>query len=105
MRLLRSCADSSPELSGLRRRKLRKGPARRKPTACKPGFPGWAGQGWLPVAGDGCGNCYVLTADGTISFVDTMKDPGQIDHRAAGDLLSFMIGLLAGDQDPGRTHV
>src|SRR5215469_12213620 len=35
-------------------------------------FPGWAEWGWLPVAGDGCGNCYVLTADGTIGFVDTM---------------------------------
>src|SRR5581483_10843838 len=23
-------------------------------------FPQWAGPGWLPVAGDGCGNCYVL---------------------------------------------
>ena len=66
-------------------------------------FPEWAEQGWLPVAGDGCGNCYVLTADGTVGFVDTMKDPGRIDRQAAGDLLSFMTGLLAGDQDPGRT--
>jgi len=28
-----------------------------------------------------------------------MKDTGQIDRQAAGDLLSFMTGLLAGDQD------
>jgi hypothetical protein len=62
-------------------------------------FPEWAEMGWLPVAGDGCGNCYVLTADGTVGFVDTMKDTGQIDRQAAGDLLSFMTGLLAGDQD------
>ena|SRR5690349_19611411 len=53
-------------------------------------FPQWAEKGWLPVAGDGCGNCYVLTADGTVGFVDTMKDPGRIDRQAAGNLLSFM---------------
>src|SRR5690242_1499034 len=45
-------------------------------------FPQWAEKGWLPVAGDGCGNCYVLTADGTVGFVDTMKDPGRIDRQA-----------------------
>jgi hypothetical protein len=56
------------------------------------------------AAGDGCGNCYVLTADGTVGFVDTMKDPGRIDRQVAGDLLSFMTGLLAGDQDIGRTR-
>ena len=67
-------------------------------------FPEWAEQGWLPVAGDGCGNYYVLTADDTVGFIDTMKDPGQIDRQAAGDLLSFMTGLLAGDQDIGRTR-
>jgi hypothetical protein len=50
----------------------------------------------------GAENWYVLTADGTVGFVDTMKDPGQIDRQVAGDLLSFMIGLLADDQDAGR---
>ena len=67
-------------------------------------FPEWAELGWLPVAGDGCGNCYVLTADGTVGLVDTMKDPGQIDRRVAGDLLSFMTSLLADDQDVGRAR-
>ena len=67
-------------------------------------FPEWAELGWLPVAGDGCGNCYVLTGDGTIGFVDTMKDPGQIDRQVAGDLISFMIDLLANDQDADRAR-
>jgi hypothetical protein len=67
-------------------------------------FPQWAGSGWLPVAGDGCGNCYVLTENGTVCFVDTMKDPGRIDRQVAGDLLSFMTGLLASDQDAGRAR-
>lgn len=64
-------------------------------------FPEWAQLGWLPVAGDGCGNCYVLTTDGTVGFVDTMKDPGRIHRQVADDLLSFMTSLLASDQDAG----
>jgi hypothetical protein len=55
------------------------------------------------VAGDGCGNYYVLREDGTVGFVDTMQDAGRIDRQAASDLLSFMIGLLAHDQETGRT--
>jgi hypothetical protein len=66
-------------------------------------YPEWAQLGWLPVAGDGCGNYYVLSDDGTVGFVDTMQDPGKIDRQAASDLLSFMIGLLAHDQETGRT--
>jgi len=54
------------------------------------------------AARDGSGNCYVLTADGAVGFVDTMKDPGQIDRQVAGDLLSFMTDLLADDQDPAE---
>jgi hypothetical protein len=45
---------------------------------------------------------YVLREDGTVGFVDTMQDPGKIDRQAASDLLSFMIGLLAHDQEIGR---
>jgi hypothetical protein len=65
-------------------------------------YPEWAQLGWLPVAGDGCGNYYVLREDGTVGFVDTMQDPGKIDRQTASDLLSFMIGLLAHDQETGR---
>ena len=65
-------------------------------------YPEWAQLGWLPVAGDGCGNYYVLREDGTVGFVGTMQDPGKIDRQAASDLLSFMIGLLAHDQETGR---
>ena len=58
--------------------------------------------GWLPVAGDGCGNYYVLREDGTVGFVDTMQDPGKIDRQAASGLLWFMIGLLEHDQEADR---
>jgi hypothetical protein len=61
-------------------------------------FPQWRELEWLPVASDGCGNYYVLTHDGSVGFVDTMKDPGQLDRLASSDLLSFMTGLLRADQ-------
>ena len=63
------------------------------------------GAAWLAACGrgDGCGNYYyVLRKNGTVGFVDTMQDPGKIDRQAASDLLSFMIGLLAHDQETGR---
>jgi hypothetical protein len=63
-------------------------------------YPEWRGPGWIPVASDGCGNYYVLTADGTVGFVETMSDPAKLARQAAPDLLSFMTGLLAADQSP-----
>jgi hypothetical protein len=59
-------------------------------------YPQWAESGLLPVADDGCGNYYVLATDGTVGFVETMKDHDRIDRRVAGDLLSFIA-----DQRPG----
>ena len=61
-------------------------------------YPAWEAAGWLPVAGDGCGNYYMLLADGTVGFVDTMADPGAIEEVEAPDLFSFIEELLAGDQ-------
>jgi hypothetical protein len=62
-------------------------------------YPDWRTLGWLPVAGDGCGNYYVLALDGTVGFVDTMSDPGRLERRVSADLLSFMTDLLAADHD------
>ena len=63
-------------------------------------YPEWRGLGWIPVASDGCGNYYVLTAEGTVGFVETMSDPGKLARRAGPDLLSFMTDLLEADQSP-----
>ena len=52
----------------------------------------------FPVAGDGCGNYYVLTEDGTVGFVEPMSDPGRLERQVSADLLSFMTDLLAADQ-------
>ncbi|MBL7259931.1 SMI1/KNR4 family protein [Paractinoplanes lichenicola] len=54
--------------------------------------PEWAGRGWIPVAGDGNGNTYVLDA-GAVFFVDAMDD-GELDYMVASDLKSFLESLL-----------
>jgi hypothetical protein len=61
-------------------------------------YPAWQQQGWIPVAGDGCGNYYILTASGTVAFIDTMLDPDTLASQSAPDLGSFMTALLAADQ-------
>lgn len=61
-------------------------------------YPEWRSRGWLPVAGDGCGNYYVLTPDGIVGFVDTMSDPDTIERQVSADLLAFMTELLGADQ-------
>jgi hypothetical protein len=61
-------------------------------------FPGWAARGWIPVAGDGCGNYYVLLADGSVGFVDTMSDLDAVDEATHADLFAFIESILAGDQ-------
>ena len=61
-------------------------------------FAEWQPLGWLPVAGDGCGNYYVLVEDGTVGFVEPMSDPGRLERQVSADLLSFMAELLAAEQ-------
>ena len=61
-------------------------------------FPEWTAKGWIPVAGDGCGNCYVLLADGSVGFVDTMSDPVALDDRRHADLFGFVEFILIDDQ-------
>jgi len=62
--------------------------------------PAWRGLGWIPVAGDGCGNYFVLTPGATVGFVEPMSDPRILAGQVAPDLLSFMTDLLAADQGP-----
>ena len=58
----------------------------------------WRTRGWLPVAGDGCGNAYVLITErgstGGVGFVDTMTDVDAIDYIVASDLWHFLRFLL-----------
>jgi SMI1 / KNR4 family (SUKH-1) len=61
-------------------------------------FPEWSEMGWLPVGGDGCGNYFVLTTEGSVGFVDTISDPGAIEGEPYSDLFAFVEAVLADDQ-------
>lgn len=56
-------------------------------------FPEWRGRGWIPVAGDGCGNYYVLLSHEPgerIGFVETMKATDEIAYVTATSLHTFL---------------
>jgi hypothetical protein len=59
--------------------------------------PEWLDLGWLPVAGDGNGDHYVLATTGQLAgrvgFVD-QTDTGRIDYVVATDLWRFMRFLF-----------
>ncbi|MGH3389067.1 MAG: SMI1/KNR4 family protein [Actinomadura sp.] len=61
-------------------------------------FPTWRVRGWLPVAGDGCGNHYMLLTDGRLTgfvcFVEAVADPDRIDYVAASSLWRFLFFLF-----------
>ncbi|MFN8194713.1 MAG: SMI1/KNR4 family protein [Nocardioidaceae bacterium] len=61
-------------------------------------FPEWDSKGWMPVAGDGCGNYFVLLTDGRVGFVDTMSDPSALASIEYGTLFEFVEAILVGDQ-------
>ncbi|MEH1166791.1 SMI1/KNR4 family protein [Micromonospora sp. CPCC 205539] len=60
--------------------------------------PRWRELGWLPVAGDGCGNYYVLISSGElagkVAFVDTISDPNRVETVAGDNLWTFLRSLL-----------
>jgi hypothetical protein len=70
-------------------------------------YPGWLERGWLPVAGDGCGNFYVLETTGPLAgfvgFVDTISDPDGFAYVAASGLWQFMCFLLEAERDDYRS--
>jgi cell wall assembly regulator SMI1 len=70
--------------------------------ACLELFPEWADKGWLPVAGDGCGNYYVLLPSGQVGFVDTISDSAAVQPDPHPDLYSCVEALLRGDQVADR---
>ena len=64
-------------------------------------FPAWLASGWLPVAGDGCGNYYVLTGDGSVGFVDASAGPDALGGTKYPDLFTFVESILIDDQADG----
>lgn len=63
-------------------------------------FPEWRNRKWIPVAGDGCGNDYIMPTQnefGTglpIIFVDTTISPDVPIYVVASDLEHFLLGIL-----------
>lgn len=68
-------------------------------------YPEWLRLGWIPVAGDGCGNQYVLDTTVRIAethpvyFVDHEQGYDQPDYIVASGLWSFLRFLLARETD------
>lgn len=62
--------------------------------------PQWKDRKWIPVAGDGCGNSYVLVASGEfgpglpVIFVETSADPDAPSFIAASSLVRLLIFLM-----------
>lgn len=52
------------------------------------------------MAGDGCGNYYVLLADDSVGFIDT-SEPDTLGERRYADLFEFVEFMLANDQSQG----
>lgn len=61
-------------------------------------YPGWRQLGWLPVAGDGFGNFYILLTRGPlagcVAFVEAVSGPDEITYVAASSLWSFLRFLF-----------
>ena len=67
-------------------------------------FPAWAERRWLPVAGDGCGNYFVLECDVAQSrrvlFVDPLEDAQQ--GEVVADNLWVFLGNILEAEAKGR---
>jgi DNA-binding SARP family transcriptional activator/tetratricopeptide (TPR) repeat protein len=64
-------------------------------------FPDWPGLGRIPVAGDGCGNYYVLDAgSGAVYFIDTMEGD-DYSYLVGSDLPHFLRFLLSREAGAG----
>lgn len=65
----------------------------------------WREQGWLPVAGDGCGNTYVLSTrgplTGSIGFIDS-SEPDDMAYVVASDLWRFLRFLFMAETGDRR---
>jgi cell wall assembly regulator SMI1 len=66
-------------------------------------FPHWRDNRWIPVAGDGNGNHYVLDAGrqhldrDAVYFVDVMEDPDELSYVVGSSLARFLRFLLLSD--------
>jgi cell wall assembly regulator SMI1 len=63
-------------------------------------FPAWKPKGWIPIAGDGCGNYYVIPANQDfgkgfpVVFIDTGESADEPAYIVSSDIEHFLISLL-----------
>jgi hypothetical protein len=64
-------------------------------------YPQWLGKGYIPIAGDGCGNFYVIDSGNRqppqcpVLFIDTISDPESPAYAAASDPWHFLYFYFA----------
>ena len=67
-------------------------------------YPTWKANAWIPVAGDGCGNYYVMVLGQfgrhPICFVDTVAAPNELAYVVGSNLWKFLEFLL--ERELGR---
>ena len=59
--------------------------------------PPWRERGWVPVAGDGTGNEYVLIPrvdDGPVGFFELIRSADAPEYVVGSNLNSFLVGIL-----------
>ncbi len=67
---------------------------------CFERYPQWKERAWIPVAGDGCGNSYVLATaqefgpGWPVLFIETLPSPQEPACIVASDLWRFLVFLL-----------
>lgn len=70
-------------------------------------FPEWCRRGWIPIAGDGCGDYYVVATrdeDGPgqpVFFIDCHLDENQPAYVVASDFLHFLEFYLGRELEDG----
>lgn len=60
-------------------------------------FPDWKIKQWIPVAGEECGNYYVLvpgSSSRAVGFVEAVSSPEEIQYLVASGFWKFLIFLL-----------
>ena len=68
--------------------------------------PNWKINRWVPVAGDGCGNYYLLLANqrdvSPVVFVDVMKDSNKPTFIVGSNLWKFFLFLFLSELGESR---
>lgn len=71
-------------------------------------FPEWRDSGWLPIAGDGTGNHYVVDTTrehleaGGVYFVEATEESHELRYIVASRLVTFLEFLLLEDLGEDR---